>query len=254
MEFADARLIIQYGPPRTASTLQFQILCAAMYLVHDHEPERCLCRFGTPTAPGIGTSQRFEVVKSHKYPPNPEALARAGALVFATATNSSAISRGRLEWRATAQRLSQVMRLDVAFVQITSHLARRGYLIAADYQRHLGLTDAQLGHVIEYIRYWSVLRQCCGREMSADWRARLRNDSGRTTHHSPGSGLYPACEIYDLDAVERALMQSYVYRRFHAHARRLRSFSANDGEFDGHYCSRTNRQVQVASPARVVTM
>lgn len=240
-------LYLQYGPPRTASTLAFQILCAIMYLRHTDEPDKVLCRFsGTPvpSRPPI----MFEVVKSHKFPA-PHLLSdltRAGARVFATAINSSAGD----DWRPTAAVLSRTMHLNVTYVQITSMLARRGStnLIATDYAHALNLTRTEVGHVTEYIRYWSILRRCCGYEMSADWRATLRNDTAHVPHHNPSSPLYPDCALYRLDAVERALMRSHIYQRFHRYARRFRSFSANDGEFDGTYCERSNAKVAAAPP------
>ena len=242
-------LFLQYGPPRTASTLAFQILCAAAYLRHADEPGKVLCRFsGTPvpSRPPI----MFEVVKSHKFPA-PHLLGdltRVGVRVFATAINSSAEN----DWRPTAAGLSRTMRLNVTYTQITSLLARRGAanLIATDYAHALRLTRAEVGYVIEYIRYWSILRQCCGHEMSADWRAALRNNTAHVPHHDLSSPLHPNCEIYRLDAVERALMHSHIYQRFHRYARRIRSFSANDGEFDGTYCERSNAKVAAAAPSR----
>ena len=236
-------VLVQYGPPRSASTLQFQILCAATYLLHAKEPERCLCRFGSPSQPAARTQhQRYEVVKTHRFP-RPDNISDY-AWVFATAVNDSAVGpSGEVDWRETAQHLKIKTRLDFKFVQLTSMLARRGYLIAFEYQRLLGLSDEQLAHILEYLRYWTVLRQCCGREMSRDYRAILQNDSQYVPHHLRSSPLYPACEMYDLNVIESSLLTTYIYRHFASYARRFRSFSAGDGEFNGSYCSHSNRRV-----------
>lgn len=45
------------------------------------------------------------------------------------------------------------MRLNLTYVQTTTNLARRGYLIATEYQRALGLSDEQLDHLLEYLRF-----------------------------------------------------------------------------------------------------
>ena len=242
-------ILLAYGPPRTASTLQFQILCASHYLRHSHEPEKVLCRFSGTPSPSV--PPRHEVIKSHKFPAQAllQNLSAARTRVFATAVNASAAGG---DWRPTAARLEGIIGLPVAYVQVTAMLARSGAasLIATDYAPALGLTSEQTGHLIEYIRYWSILRQCCGFEMSADWHAVLRNDSSHVPHHASTSSTYPDCGIYSLDAVEAALLRSHVYQRFRRYARRIRSFSANDGEFDGTYCSRFNRHVVATAPKR----
>jgi len=65
-------LLIQYGEPRTASTLQFQTLCAIALVLNKADPSRVVCSFlpAGPTPPGdlagkAADQTTLHVVKTH---------------------------------------------------------------------------------------------------------------------------------------------------------------------------------------------
>eukprot|EP00965_Chrysotila_dentata_P229208 6197051-Pleurochrysis_carterae.AAC.1 len=206
-----------------------------MHLLHDDEPDKVHCRFwwpGLPTDRLKYHSNQYEVVKTHEWPINFEEITKMSWLftTFDPHQNQSSITDKAL---AAAR-----------YVQNYVDLMRRGYLLLTDYQRVFSLSDEELGYLLEYMRYWSILRQCCGVQMSSDWRAKLQNVTNRTWHHGgPTSIDYPACEMYDLDVVESSLLASYVYRRYHSYNDALRKVSDHDDDLTGKYCTRTNRMV-----------
>merc|ERR1719345_28337 len=65
-------LIIQYGEPRTASTLQFQTLCAIALVLNEAEPSRVNCSFLAKGAVlDDAASQHkhgLQIVKTHNVP------------------------------------------------------------------------------------------------------------------------------------------------------------------------------------------
>ena len=48
------------------------------------------------------------------------------------------------------------------------------------YAELFGLSAGRLYALLEFLRFWDVLRQCCGVQMSADARAALFRDAGAT--------------------------------------------------------------------------
>jgi len=193
--------LIQYGPPRSATTFQLQVIRAAA----------CL-RDGAPP----------EVVKAHKEAQLRGALQKANAtgfLLFATARGGGGrrprcADAGRDAERARAE-LSETLGAAVAHVQLYEYLERCGSNVQIfAYAEKLGLDDGAGDDVLEYMRYWSVLRRCCGPQMSFDYRARLlglpRADNAKA--RARNDPAYDACETYNLTAVERHVLRTRVVR------------------------------------------
>ena len=92
------------------------------------------------------------------------------------------------------------------------------HVILNDYAKIFGLTSKQHAMLTEYMRYWDILRQCCGRQMAHDWRVMLTSnatdpDAARMMpelqwKHSIHDPFYPACEMYDIVRVEERLLRS----------------------------------------------
>ena len=152
--------------------------------------------------------------------------------------------------QSIAASLTSEIKLNVTYVQTTGRLSEIGYHLARDYQPIFGLSDSETAMLLEYMRYWTPLRQCCGTQMSADWLATLRgyNASVHKPHHERTSPAYPACEVYDIDGLERALVrtiQRFATRHGHpaqGHAAKIiGSLSETDGMLNGTYCSAYTR-------------
>eukprot|EP00965_Chrysotila_dentata_P128933 4262956-Pleurochrysis_carterae.AAC.1 len=212
-------------------------MCAAMFLLHQNTPQKVRCRFWSGLKPNDRillppAADSFEVVKTHVLPDNIAQL-RRHAWLFATSVSA-----------ANGTNLTQELGMEVKLLQDYEMLRHHGYRVATKYQQILSLSKPQVDDLLEYLRYWVVLRQCCGMQMSAEWRARLVEGPTHRVRHSSNSSQYPACEIYDLDAVERAVMGTKIFSRFRAFSPILSSVSNLDSPFTGAYCTRVNEQVQ----------
>lgn len=109
--------------------------------------------------------------------------------------------------------------------------------------------------------------------MSGDWLARLLelNETQYRPHHERTSPDYPACEVFDIDAVERAFVRTAIYQRFATLgctsaelalgegatcaarlpvARVIGSISIMDPVLNGSFCSAYNAQTRATRDAR----
>ena len=70
--------------------------------------------------------------------------------------------------------------------------------------------------VREYLRYWEILRTCCGPQSSKDHQEHLHGMDGFSSTAHPKRPSFaldsPHCDIYDLDAVEEALFNTSLWR------------------------------------------
>jgi hypothetical protein len=222
---------LQYGPPRTATTLQFQTLCFAMitkYLKEPDQIERIHCAFGDLWKGPIGVS------KSHTFPSGNEM--EGNFVVFAT-------SAGGAEGTYTALRTAGFV---VPYIADTSMVAARGHFSVREYQTVLEMTDKEMDVLVEYIRFWDILRLCCGKQMSDDWRNRLFPRQNYNIHRSAHDPAYAGCEIYNITKVEENLRSTVLYTaiaRFD-HLKPMLRPSQVDGDLDGTYCERYNEVVR----------
>ena len=172
-------LLIQYGQPRTATTLQFQTLCAIALVLNEAEPSRVRCSFlrvhhaGDPRRQSGGPDgaarcedpQRAELRASRK---------TRGCLPRRSTRPSALMTLGKVLLSGCQQKLGH----EVKYAQVMSRLAGRGSGIATEYQSFFGLSDAQLEEVVTYLRYWDILRMCCGAQMDDGYRAELGGGAG----------------------------------------------------------------------------
>ena len=140
------------------------------------------------------------------------------------------------------------MKISIPYVADFDMVSKRGHTMIMEYQTYFNLSDSQKEHTLVYMRYWDILRICCGRQMSADWRNQLNPISSYQQHHYKNSTAYPACEMYNISEVERLFMETYVYQHF-AHIPSLSDAigkpSTVDGKLDGTYCDRCNKNIVV---------
>ena len=246
-------LIIQYGESRTASTLQFQTLCAFAMVLNEAEPGRVNCSF----LPSYGTSgdlvdkaadqSTLHVVKTHVVPA--EGFPK-DAWLFVSEIDDAVGSDD--PWQGAAQQMSAELKHEVKYVQVLSRLMTQGSGIATEYKPLFGLSDQQVEQVVTYLRYWDILRMCCGAQMSDDWRAQLIGDAKPAT--SEGSYLMTAkpenCQLHDIPAIERHTVRTQVFQlaakggEGTAYLRSTSSLERDAGyELDGGYCDWFNKEV-----------
>ena len=249
-------LLIQYGEPRTASTLQFQTLCAIALVLNKADPSRVVCSFlpAGPTPPGdlagkAADQTTLHVVKTHSVPaegfPN-------NAWLFASEIDDAVGADD--PWQGAAQRMSHELNHEVKYAQVMSRLAERGSGIASEYQSFFGLSDPQIEEVVTYLRYWDILRMCCGAQMDDGYRAELGGGAPADVRAGPGSYLMTvkpeSRHSYDIQAIERHAVQTQVFQlavtggKGSAYLRSTSSLEADAGyELNGQYCKWFNKEV-----------
>ena len=249
-------LIIQYGEPRTASTLQFQTLCAIGLVLNKDDPSRVVCSFipAGPTPPGdlagkAADQTTMHVVKTHVVPA--EGFPK-DAWLFASEIDDAVGADD--PWQGAAHRMSNELNHEVKYAQVMSRLAKRGSGIASEYQSFFGLSDPQIEEVVTYLRYWDILRMCCGAQMDDGYRAELGGGAAADVGAGPGSYLMTVkpenCHRYDIQAIERHAVQTKVFQlaiqggKGSAYLRSTSSLEADAGyDLNGRYCVWFNKEV-----------
>jgi hypothetical protein len=222
--------IVQYGPPRTATTLQFQALCTGLFLRLNREGK----------TEKLHHMQCANDLKWHaKWPGVSKTHLMSWVDNVPKTVPVYATSNGTDE-NLSAYNLIRTVS--------TKDLEKHGlnYSLYC-YQEPLGLTDVDMEIMLEYFRYWDVLRLCCGKQMSADWRQHLDPRPGYQPHHSTHSP-YHSCALYDISAVESSFRSTTLYKLISDKSPKLNVLlrpAGVDDELDGTYCQRYNDKVRV---------
>jgi hypothetical protein len=180
--------IIQYGTPRTGSTFQHKLLCLVVRMRLNSTAPWCGWRRGRirdDDIEGIGANS---VIKTHT---SPKLSRRASDAVVFTSQKDTSIFAGSV--------VSQTM---ATFSMCPLNEVQR-------YRAFFGLTDAQVLAIRAYLRFWMIIRQCCGLQQSKINRQRLH---GCPTSVGTDSPRYPACEAYNVTAVEKLLSELEAFR------------------------------------------
>ena len=203
LPFRNATRFVQFGAGRTATTLQWASVTAYICALgldarvsktHNLEYALLMAKRGSPLFVTHQTSQnyRFDV---------PESFQKG-------------------DWRKTRARLEKTWKLPenvIVYVQETALVAMHDWRIILDYAAIFGQNDNSTAvfEVVEFMRLWSILRRCCGPQMSAGYRARLYDNAfkARNKNIGPGNIAYDACELYNISAVELSLVNTALFKR-----------------------------------------
>lgn len=238
-------IVIQFGHPRTATTLQFQTLCLMMVTVLSRlkKLDELQCQFFKQLPKPKSQKNHYSVLKTHALPSNlsyPHWL----FTTYDPHSNSS---------DPTAELISR--KANVKFKASIAQVERQGNSIAWEYQEMFGLSNAEMNNIIDYLRYWDILRLCCGLQMSSDWRNYLieyydnisgyENFINTAGHHKFTSPSYPACEIYDIDKVSYRLLNNPLAKLMltYPNLKRMVQPSEVDGSLTETYCSMMNERI-----------
>ena len=190
--------IIQHGMPRTASTFQYQLLCIAAILKAEQFNLSVSCQYHRHNV-----SADINVIKTHAFSES-ESLWKGMPRkhLFVSVQNNE--SARNLQSKPTFR--------NVALFQIYADFVLRTTSSLLDYTLLLQLSHDEVVVMHEYLRYWQVLRRCCGSQASIDWRSEMHNSSLRAHDlHAPDS---IDCHLYNLDAVEQRLRNSVACLQF----------------------------------------
>jgi hypothetical protein len=83
-----------------------------------------------------------------------------------------------------------------------------------DVARLFALTDEEERLVSHYMKWWSVLRQCCGLQSSIDHRMKMHNYTDYEAHHTAFDPTAPSCELYNLTVVEQEVLSNPLAKGF----------------------------------------
>ena len=213
----DAEKILQWGMGRTATTFQTMAIQSSLCAAHRNttvkklinepgllEMQALLAKdsrtvaFVTHISQGnatMGRQQHFGLFSNDQF--------RHTAPI----TESRADAAGRLE-REWSLRPGSIV-----YVQETATIAQRDWRLIEDYKPIFGLSDEAFGKVVAYMRVWDVLRKCCGPQMSSDYRARLLGNDQYVPHRKRASVVWDACELYDINSVEKVFVANALKRR-----------------------------------------
>jgi hypothetical protein len=114
---------------------------------------------------------------------------------------------------------------------------RRGFANA-------GATPEVTGKVLEYVQLWDKLRMCCGKRMSRSHGFTLLG-RGEELSEEERAEEARTCGAVDVGHVERKLMKTEIFQKFHEKIPALGTVSAEDGAFDGTYCEEFNARFSV---------
>lgn len=230
-----SHVILQAGPHRSGTTFQFHVLCAATCLAHADED--VACDFVTnPVGRSNESKQTFRVIKTHDMKAALQLrieLGKEKSSLFMTSNEGAPVSK----WEQAKNVPQADLDLYVDYVQKFDELLLQGYSVAYRYARMFDLDEQGTGALLSYIRYWEILRKCCGAQMSKDYRLRLQGQHARKEKGLNDFG-YDMCEAYDIGAVEKLLVQTEVFLKCGSRIEALRRASSKDLEFDGTYCAR----------------
>jgi hypothetical protein len=240
--------VVQFGAPRTATTLQFQMLCVVAFLLHHDSRTKVVCEYLSQNhalvPPPI--ANQYSVFKTHHPLRVPINTSKQSLWIFATGMDSN---WNHIQDRIFTEHQDDILKRyhtdiekrfnwSVQATQPPTELSHYGWHhFAAVYAHAFRLKTLQLYALVDYIRYWDVLRQCCGAQMSDDWRKTLQGKHVKTPNpavHSPG---YPACETHNLDVVEKLLVNTEVFRRFGTYGETIQK------NLNGTYCSWANNKI-----------
>lgn len=248
-------IFIQSGLARTASTLQFQSLCLFMAILHPNA-ERIDCRYVAQNEQELYSGINLKhplVIKMHVSPTEHDPIAHA---TLGRANDGKAWHF--VSWRETTRKphdiveeLRRTWNRDIRYVQTRNIIRNRGYRYVQDYQDILGLNDGQMDIVLEYLRYWTILRKCCGLQMSSHQLGKLATWGKNWPDRNVSHPAYPDCAIYDMKMVTGHFLQTRAYRAFGKKVPQLTAVSNADLPIYDGYCEEVNNAVKIHHPDEV---
>lgn len=176
--------ILQFGHPRTGTTLQYNIV--AQMAAH----RNAAAGLPSPSLEYVPSGKEHEIMAN--------AVKKTHHLEeFESALNSSSIPYMLF---VTTSATSPFHDERAAYIQSKETIELNVMDVIDDYAKIFNLTKDQREKVAVHIKYWDIMRLCCGTQQSVVNRLRL--------HGCPPSIPWydirnPHCEIYDLSALEK---------------------------------------------------
>jgi hypothetical protein len=92
-------------------------------------------------------------------------------------------------------------------------LLKHDITVLFDYQDLFHLNSTQMDILYQHLKYWDILRRCCGTQLS---KLRANQLLNKTSNFENDFLLrsYPACEMYDLTTVERLFLNTVLSKAY----------------------------------------
>ena len=182
------RTIYTIGQPRTGSTFQQVLLCLLAHL-----------RSRSVSCGADEKNVTLRVVKLH---PMHNHVLHLGSseMLFTTERDAGIWTSTNFSW--TGKNASHVQRYQ--------EFVRCPMCQISMYQPIFQLSDKEVLELTQYLRYWSILRQCCGSQLSKWFQGELLGCAG-LDYHVEGRLDYHMCGVMNLTAVEEHMIQSSLY-------------------------------------------
>lgn len=184
----DARIrnIYTLGVPRTASTFQAVLLCVIAHLRSDDVQ----CQGEQFAA--------LNVIKAHEIS---SITLDDSSMLFLT------VRKDASEWTSRLNVTTE----DVAYTQQYEHFSRCPLCEIEAYSETFDLSPVEVLQLRQYMRYWTILRQCCGSQMSKWMLASLYGCDMKKHFEFEGMLNFPDCDTRNLSAVEESFESSHLY-------------------------------------------
>jgi hypothetical protein len=205
-----------------------------MAFMHEKEMHDIGCTFDKKE------KKKYNVIKTHTISVFLRTNLSSNTWVFMT--NSSTLSEKQKAEIKREKRKIEAKHIKIPLVMGMDLVSKQGYLIVEEYQAIFGMPHEKMKHIVEYLKYWDILRVCCGVQMSAHWRNHLftKTRSGNLQHNTTGK---PACDLYNIGEIEKEFIKTYAFKKFAPFIDAIGTLSVNDGKLDGNYCEQCNKQI-----------
>ena len=230
--------VFQFGPSRTATTTQFNMVSVALFLhiqmYHPHLLNNIVPVFAPKNEQNFSFYKNVpHVIKSHIAEIEPR-LFRGYPEIF-----SSTFSK-----KEAAEKKEKLIKqgFKVGLIQDMETLREVGAKgMVKQYIDFFSLKGEHIRLMEDYFELWGKLRQCCGLQMSKNYRNELLpvSDKEKIKPHE-------FCSSIDLDQLEAQFMNTTLYSLLNRHSvmKKINRPAMVDGDLNGTYCSRYSAAVQ----------
>ena len=192
LSLREASVLVQYGDGRSGSTFQWYVLCTIMRIINNYSSKAFSCK--------------KNIFKIH-YPD------RSVRRIMSEFDNMFKDPNMHIYYFLSSRDMKVNATMfggnhTVVYMQRLTDLVERKLGVLFDYQQLFNLSDMEMRILYQHMRYWDILRQCCGLQQSIYNRMVLHNVS-----LAPNSYLdlgYPACEVYNITQVESSFLKTTV--------------------------------------------
>lgn len=163
--------------------------------------------------------------------------------------------------RETARLYAKVYNSSILVVDTDSPMLDSELNIIWNYQAKFGLARELVIETMQYFKHWTILRQCCGMQMSKYWRDWLKHANSSTHKRESSTGtnstkrqqvVQHLCLAHDIDGVARGILKTSIHAKLEKRNMRILSapsfrdaiFFFLDREYANYYCGNYNYGVQ----------